>query len=906
MIPMKRLVMTIFFFFSVPAFGAEVPDRVLQAARDFGGLDTVVSAARVEVPVSHTRYYEIRGITRENGVSRHKLLAVDDRTGEVVRMVRLNPRYDRYETDVRIMAQDVMGIITEFLREKDLSIPPGFTLRRDDSNQAVTRHQFGPEYFYQVVFEHRAAGVLIRPDFILFKVGATFGEVHMYSKVEHPVLTATEPAIAAGRAVGLARRFLSSSTGFDPSMPAEAPGLAVVYPNRCFEGRGWIWTDAQALCWIVPFTGPGDGGRAVSVWVDALGGDIRGGEIYERPRDELFGVGDQTGDLDIWLGPFAEMQFNNVSHRNGYKNEVVAAITNPDNAVFMLQTHGSYGSAVLTNGRLYPSDIGDNTLFWAIVSCCYSGDSATNGNSFRTQFIEHGTLLFTGYVGSINPDPYERCLAYYLELGLDFANAHDLARAQSNPDFQIVYTWRNSTHYNQIRLAPLQVDATGPSSCDPGDTFQVTTNVINREDALHDQARNVTAELICPGGFTVTSGAGSQSLGHISWNQQGSAVWQVRADSGVANGVYTFDVIVRSDNLGVEVDDPDNPHHRFQVSVPCLLEGAIAVGPGPAPQNPPRARVFPPHQDANHKFEFNAYGPQRFGLNLTCGDVDGDGGDEIVTGAGPGAVFGPHVRGFEVNGDPRPGLNFIAYGTRKWGVHVAAGDLDLDGYDEIITGAGPGRVFGPHVRAFNYDGTPSVRPMAGVSFLAYGSRQWGVNADCGDIDADGFDEIVTGPGPGLTYGPHVRAWNVDGGQAREVPNVNFFASDLHAYGVVVGCGDVDGDGFAEILTAPGPGEDFFAHIQGWNYDGAAVSHLPGCQFVAWPPVQVRYGARVFAGADLDQDGRSELVIGAGPDPDAGPLVKVFQYDGSGVAFRFSLSSFATEWTHGASVAAGRF
>ena len=338
---------------------------------------------------------------------------------------------------------------------------------------------------------------------------------------------------------------------------------------------------------------------------------------------------------------------------------------------------------------------------------------------------------------------------------------------------------------------------------------------------------------------------------------------------------------------------------------PFPVQGLV-VGPGPAYGNPPLVRIFSPGQEDTYEYEFSAYGSPHYGVNVTCGDVYGDGYDRIITGAGPGDVFGPHVRGFEVDGTPLPGFNFMAYGTQKFGVNVATGDIDQDGYDEIITGAGPGAVFGPHVRAFDYDGTPSIAPVPGVSFMAYNTRQWGVNVTGGDIDGDGFDEIVTGPGPGVIFGPHVRAWDVDGETAEAISEVSFFAYGMREYGVVVACGDADGDGFDEIVTAPGPCVDFLANIRGWNYDDSAISPLPGCRFFAWHSSQARYGAKVFVGADMDENGSDEQVIGAGPDPDTGTPVKVYRYDGSGVTEWYSLQAFPSSYTRGVNVAAGRF
>jgi len=332
----------------------------------------------------------------------------------------------------------------------------------------------------------------------------------------------------------------------------------------------------------------------------------------------------------------------------------------------------------------------------------------------------------------------------------------------------------------------------------------------------------------------------------------------------------------------------------------------IVTGPGPAMTNPPRVRLVPPAHNGAWDREFNAYGASQYGVNVTVGQFDGDPADEILTGAGPGAIYGPHVRGFDATGLPLPGLNFLAYGTPRWGVNVATGDIDGNGIDEVITGAGPGAVFGPHVRAFGYSGS-AVAPMPGASWFAYGTPRWGVNVAAGDIDGDGFDEIVTGAGPGAVFGPHVRAFDYDGaGPAVPRPGVSYFAYGTLKFGVNVACGDVDGDGVDEIITTPGPGGVFAAHVRGWNHDGAGIEQLPGLSFLAWPASEVRHGARSWARSDLDGDGRTEVLVGAGPDPAAGVQIRAFSYDGATVSPWFGLEVSEGNWTHGASVAAGRF
>ena len=61
-----------------------------------------------------------------------------------------------------------------------------------------------------------------------------------------------------------------------------------------------------------------------------------------------------------------------------------------------------------------------------------------------------------------------------------------------------------------------------------------------------------------------------------------------------------------------------------------------------------------------------------------------------------------------------------------------------------------------------------------------------------DLDDDGFDEILTMPGPDPGIGAQVRAWNVDGGTAELITGI-----DADAYGdmSLMGGGKVGGGGF---------------------------------------------------------------------------------------------------------------
>src|SRR5207237_284473 len=120
----------------------------------------------------------------------------------------------------------------------------------------------------------------------------------------------------------------------------------------------------------------------------------------------------------------------------------------------------------------------------------------------------------------------------------------------------------------------------------------------------------------------------------------------------------------------------------------------------------------------------------------------------VVAGAGRGHA--PLVQVYSVSG----GLvrSFLAYDAGfTGGVSVAAGDVNGDGIDDIITGAGPGGT--PHVRVVDGRTSATVR-----NFLAYTSNfHGGVFVAAGDLTGDRVADIITGAGPG--GGPHLRAFD---------------------------------------------------------------------------------------------------------------------------------------------------
>jgi hypothetical protein len=219
---------------------------------------------------------------------------------------------------------------------------------------------------------------------------------------------------------------------------------------------------------------------------------------------------------------------------------------------------------------------------------------------------------------------------------------------------------------------------------------------------------------------------------------------------------------------------------------------------------------------------FTPFGGFNGTANVAVGDVIGDSHKEVISGAGPGG--GPLVVVSDELGNVLS--HFYAYGEFfSGGVTVAAADIDGDGKDEIVTGAGAGG--GPHVRAFEGNGQP-----IGVGFYAYGANfSGGVNVAAGNLAGDGRAEIVTGTQGG--GGPHVAIFNADGSKI----GPGFYAYDpAFSGGVAVAVGNADGDQGNEIVTGPYLGGD--PHVRIFQTTSGATTD-PGFYAYSKLPAGVR-------------------------------------------------------------------
>lgn len=244
------------------------------------------------------------------------------------------------------------------------------------------------------------------------------------------------------------------------------------------------------------------------------------------------------------------------------------------------------------------------------------------------------------------------------------------------------------------------------------------------------------------------------------------------------------------------------------------------------------------------------------GVRVAIGDVNGDGYADLITGTGVGG--GPHIKVFDLRGgQPVTIASFFAFEpTFMGGVYVATGDINADGYADVIVGAG--QTGGPRVKVFNGAAGYAINTIApAMDFFAYDPIfTGGVTVSAGNRDTQPGDEVITGAGVG--GGPNIRSFNAAG---QLIDNFFAFSTGITS-GIFIAAGYVDSDGTADIIAGTGFGTT--TQVAAFFSTGARPTALPFTNvFIG--------GARV--GVVVNSLGQEAFAAAAGPG--GGPQVNIF-------------------------------
>jgi hypothetical protein len=373
-----------------------------------------------------------------------------------------------------------------------------------------------------------------------------------------------------------------------------------------------------------------------------------------------------------------------------------------------------------------------------------------------------------------------------------------------------------------MTVAPvIGVDASGNPQYGPAQASTAYGNLVLRDPGQTNSALQGLGDKIT---ITATNAQGPGPFFAVGGN--GHVEIRRNADGVIVSDFYPFGMGYVG-GVSVAVGDVNKDGFKDLVVAATSGSPSVKVYDGKAIANGAFDSVNP---DANLLASFNAFAPSgNVGVNVAVGDVLGDGYMDIVTGASAG---NPDVRLFSGKDiatghfSPTAVTQFFAYGLQfNIGANVAVGDLNKDGFADIITGASAGN---PQVKVYSgkaiAKGTFNhANPDASLvtEFFAYGLNfNIGAFVAVGDVNGDGDVDLITGATAG---NPQVNVYNgaafVNGTFKSSNPGASllssFFAYDLQFnVGASVAAANFEGTGKDDILTGASTGSPHYRILKG--------------------------------------------------------------------------------------------
>jgi hypothetical protein len=289
----------------------------------------------------------------------------------------------------------------------------------------------------------------------------------------------------------------------------------------------------------------------------------------------------------------------------------------------------------------------------------------------------------------------------------------------------------------------------------------------------------------------------------------------------------------------------------------------------------------------------------------SAGDVNGDGFADIIVGApyydngqdmeGRAYVYHGSVAGL----NPLPNWSFesdLAGCELGWSV-ASAGDINGDSYDDVLVASEFCGVVDREGRVYLFLGSAGGLSTTYAWMIQGGgadeSLGWSI-ASAGDVNADGFDDVIVGaPWASYPEGHEGRAYVFYGSAAGLPATANWIKESNVAwsgFGVsVASAGDVNGDGYDDVVI----GHDHFSNPQ--VDEGRAYVYLGSVTGLAADPVWVfennftgsGLGESVASAGDINGDGYSDVIVGgfrySNPEVKEG-VAYLFLGSGTGVSF----------------------